>query len=58
MHLYIILKVHMSINAIVSNPRIAILTSLLVVECNLQDVNHGYDRRELMASFLPVRTAE
>ena len=48
----------MSINAIASNLWIVILTSLLVVECNVQYVNCGYDHRELMASFLNVRIAE
>lgn len=38
--------------------RIVILTSLLVVVCSLQDVNRDYDHGELMASFLPVKTAK
>lgn len=58
MCLYIILKVHMSINGIVSNLWIVILTCLPVVVCNLQNVNCDCDHRELMASFLPVKTAK
>lgn len=48
----------MSINAIVSNLWVVILTCLPVVVCNLQDVNCDSDHRELMASFLPVNTAK
>lgn len=58
MCLYIILKVHMSINALVSNLWIAILMSLLATVCNLQDVSRDYDHGELMALFLPVKTAK
>lgn len=48
----------MSINAIVSNLWIVILTCLPVVVCNLRNVNCDCDHRELMASFLPVKTAK
>lgn len=48
----------MSINAIVSNLWIVILTCLPFVVCNLRNVNCDCDCRELMASFLPVNTAK